>query len=44
MERKELDPVLAAIDPQKLPQAIKVGVAPVMMANPTGPFWGGEEH
>ena len=35
---------LAAINPDKLPPAIKIGVAPAMSANPSGPFWGGEEH
>ena len=43
-KRKEHDAKLAEIDPDKLPAAIKVGIASAMVANPIGPFWGGEEH
>ena len=41
--RKEIDKDIAEIDPKHLPNAVKVGIAPAMMMNPTKPFWGDAE-
>ena len=44
--RKKADATLARIDSNKLPTAVKLGVAPAMNADPRHPFWGiadGEE-
>ena len=38
--RRRVDEEIASLDPQKLPAAIKQGVAPAMKANPRNPFWG----
>ena len=39
--REKHDKDLASIDPDLLPPALKIGIAPAMIANPTGPYWGG---
>ena len=38
---KEMGPVIASIDPDVFPPALRKGVAPAMHANPKGTFWGG---
>ena len=40
-KRKEHDKDLATLDPEFLPAALKIGVAPAMGANPIAPFRGG---
>ena len=38
--RKEADPGLAAIDPERIHVAMKIGVAPALDVDPMTPFWG----
>ena len=37
--REQVDPDLSQIDPNLLPNPIKIGIAPIMNGKPEGPFW-----
>ena len=39
-KRAEVDEDIAKLDPEKLPAAVKQGIAPAMNANPRFPYWG----
>ena len=43
-QRRRADEDVAKLDPQKLPAAVKQGVAPAMKANPRHPFWGKQKE
>ena len=45
LEKKiaEADEDIAKLGPEKLPAAVKQGIAPAMNANPRHPYWGKQE-
>lgn len=41
--REEADKDMAKIDPERLPVAVKIGIPPVLKADPRRLVWGGSE-